>query len=391
MRTKLFTILIGLAMVSSVSAKKEIEIFKPDIFGGDYQYQLIDSLSKGFFLPTMLYALQKDGQHIGYALYMIGYDDYSFYTETTTYIDRESRNGMVYFLGSTKQQALQTLQKLSDLTVEKKPKKNPVVEAQKSSGLTGGLFYLEFYSMLVGHEETCCRLRQTAFGLANKGLLISNDKFEPAFLSQKRIEQFIEDIKNLPDPQGYASWDEEEGNGEVRFAAPVYVTSIGSSTWKGFGGSEMYVYRRDYIKDPDDTENIFPETYQLIRKYWKYVVEDPTTPQRATMPLGDDIDQAINTIDEMMEGVEKQHQFYKDNKIWIFKRSTTPEGYVHIYDIPRELALNGNLTLKYESDWPQLVWIYSPDADSQGLLTNTTVMKKVRKILEKEQKKLKGK
>lgn len=389
MKAKFITLVLGLAIVGSVFAKKDIQVFKPEIFGGDYQYQLIDSLSKGFFLPTMLYSLQKDSKHIGYALYMIGYDDYSVITDNAIYIDRESRNGMVYFLGSTKQQALQTLQKLYELTTAKKAYKTPVGDGEKSSGMYGKVFYEEHYSMLVGHEETCCRIRQTVLGLANKGLLISNDKFEPAFLSLKRIEQLTEDIQNCPEPQAYATWDGEEGNGEVRFSAPIYVAYVGSSAWKGFGGSEMYVFRRDYIKDAADTENVFPETVQKFRKYWKYTVEDPMTPQGAMLPLGDDINQAINTIDELSAGMEKQHQFFKGHKIWFMKKDKTPAGYVWIYDIPREYALNGWLTMKYESDWPQLIWTYSLDADTQGLTTNITVMNKVRKILEKEQAKKK--
>ncbi len=385
MKTKLITLVLGLALAGSLYAKKDMQIFKPEIFGGDYQYQKIDSV-KTAFLPTMLYSLQKDGKHIGFALYLIGYTDYSEYTDDAIYVDKRSGNGVVYFLGVTKRQAMKTLLTLQEIMDEKRSGNSLNGNTYKLISSKGKIFYEEHYSMLKGHIETCWRIRKTKLGFT-KGLFISGINLEPAFLPQKNLEIFMKDIEKYPEPQAYASWADEEGNGEVCFAAPVYVVYIGSSAWKGFGGSEMYVFKREYIHDETDTEGVFPDKMELLHKDWKYTVEDPSTMQGALLPLGDNIEQALKTIDEVTAGMEKQKEFYKGHKIWLFKKDKMPEGYVYVYDIPRESALNDVITIQFESIWPELMWTYSPDADTKGLWTNTTVMKKVRKILEKEQKK----
>lgn len=386
MKSKLFTLVFGLALATSLFAKKEMQIFKPDIFGGDYQYHLIDSVKKSF-LPTMLYELNKEGKHIGYAMYIIGYTDYSEYTENASYINKESGNGAVYFLGATKQQAIKTLQKLIDISETGKSGNSLNGNAYKMISRNGKIFYEEYYSLLVECPETCFRIRKTVLGLSTKGVFISSDRMEPAFVRSKDLQTFKQEVEAFPEPTQYASWENEESNGEVRFSAPVYVVYIGSSAWKGFFGSEMYVFRREYIHDETDKEGVFPDSIQLLHQHWKYTVEDPSAMQGSLVPLGDNIDQAINTIDEISEGMERQKQFYKDHKIWILRKDKMPEGYIYVYDMECEYALAGDVTIRFESIWPELMWVFSPDADTKGLWTNSTVMKKIRKILLKEKNK----
>ena len=64
-----------------------------------------------------------------------------------------------------------------------------------------------------------------------------------------------------------------------------------------------------------------------------------------------------------------------------------PEGYIFFDDIPAEKVADGYLTVRYVSIWPELVNIYSPDYDTKVLATNRTVLKKIRKMLEKAQTK----
>ncbi|MBR1564633.1 MAG: hypothetical protein IJ650_04730 [Paludibacteraceae bacterium] len=386
MKSKLFTLVIACALASSLFAGNNMQIFKPRFFGGDYQYTLIDSLKKAF-LPTMLYELSTNGQHIGYALYIIGYTDYSQYTENMTYINRKSGNGAVYFLGVTKQQAVSTLQTLSDIADSKRSGNSLNNARFKMITKNGKVFYEEYYSMVAQYPETAFRIRKTVLGLSVKGVFISSDLMEPAFLRQKDIPTFINDIQDFSEPSQYASWENEESNGEVRFSAPIYVVSIGSSSWQGAFGSEMFLFRREYIHDETDTAGIFPDKVELFRRHWKYTVEDPSTMQGALLPLGDSINQAIRTIDEMCEGMERQNRFYKDNKIWFLRYDKMPEGYIYIHDMPREYALEDEITVKFESYWPELMWTYVDDADTKGLATNSTVLKKVRKILLKEKNK----
>ena len=58
-------LLLALAMVAS-AASAETVIYKPSFFGGEYDFMQIDSMKRpNKFLPSTLYVLSKEGQHIG--------------------------------------------------------------------------------------------------------------------------------------------------------------------------------------------------------------------------------------------------------------------------------------------------------------------------------------
>ena len=386
MKNRIFSLFLSLMMACTLFARKDMKIFTPQIFGGEYQYLRMDSMKQSAtFLPSVLYSLQKDGQHVGYAIYIIGYTDYSAYTADATYINRESGNGAVYFLGNNKERALATLHKLEEITMTKKAGNSLNGNLTKMISKNGKIFYEEHYSKLVGHDETLFRIRYgTVGGLGTvKGVFISSPELEPAFVSLKQIRKFIEDIEAYPEPAETASWENEQGNGEVRFSSPIYAVYLGSSAWIGFGGSEMYLFRREYIRDEKDAD-VFPADLDDFRPYWKYTVEDPSTMQGALLQLGSNIDQAIQTVDEMMAGMANLQKFFKENKIWMMWRKNMPEGYIFFDDIPREHALNNTIYIKMESAGPELMWTYNLDADTKGLNTNSTVLKNIRKMLVKE-------
>ena len=386
MKNRFVSLFLSLMMACTLCAKKNMKIFTPNIFGGEYQYLRLDSMKQSAtFLPSVLYALQKDGKHVGFAIYVIGYTDYSAYTANTTYINQESGNGAIYFLGSTKEGAIATLRSLEEITQTKKAGNSLNGNAFKMISKNGKIFYEEHYSKLVGHDETLFRIRySTVGGLgAVKGVFISSTELEPAFLSLKQIRHFIQDIEAFPEPNEMASWENEQGNGEVRFSSPIYAVYLGSCAWVGFGGSEMYLFRREYIPDEKDAD-IFPADLDGFRPHWKYTIEDPSTMQGALLQLGSNIDQAIQTVDEMIAGMANLQKFFKENKIWMLWRSNMPEGYIYFDDIPREHALDNTIYIKMESSRPELMWTYNLDADTKGLSTSTTVLKNIRKMLVKE-------
>ena len=386
---KLF--LFALSMLVAGTVLAEAKIFKPSFFGGDYDFVQIDSMKRpNKFLPSTLYELNKEGKHIGYAVFVTGYTDYSFSystnTEIVTHIDRESGNGAVYFLGATKQQALATINQLDDIIKGKKSGSSQNVYQLWSGMKKGKMWYEEYVSMIAGYDdEMPYRVRygtQGGWGTA-KGVFISKYDMEPAMLSSKELTQFRKTIEAYQEPEQKMSWAAEKGNGTVLFSNPIGVFYVASSQWKGFGGSEMYLFSRDYV--PNGT-GLLADKSKVIRPYWIYTVEDPMTAQGSILPLGNDIAQAIQTVDELIAAIGRMEEFHKTHKIWTMKRSNMPEGYVHFDDI-METAADGYLTLKYVSVWPELVSIYSPDADTKVIATNRTVLKKIRKMLEKEQKK----
>ena len=367
------------------------QIFKPSFFGGEYDFVQIDSMKRpNKFLPSTLYELSKEGKHIGYAVFVTGYTDYSFTystsTEVVTHIDRESGNGAVYFLGASKQQALATIDRLDDIIKGKKSGSSQNVYQLWNGMKKGKMWYEEYVSMLAGYDdEEPYRVRygsQGGWGTA-KGVFISKSDMEPALLTSKELASFRKTIESYQEPEQMMSWVTEKGNGTVLFSNPIGVFYVDASSWKGFGGSEMYIFNRDYVPAGN---GLFADKNKVVRPYWTYTVEDPMTAQGSLLPLGNDIAQAIQTVDELIEAIGRMEEFHKSHKIWTMKRSSMPEGYIHFDDMPIEKAADGYLSLKYISVWPELVSIYSPDADTKVLATNRTVLKKIRKMLEKEQK-----
>lgn len=386
---KLFLFAIGLLVSGTVLA--ETKIFKPSFFGGEYDFVQIDSMKKpNKFLPSTLYELNKEGKHIGYAVFVTGYTDYSFTystnTEIVTHIDRKSGNGAVYFLGATKQQALATIGKLDDIINGKKSGSSQNAYQLLSGMKKGKMWYEEYVSMIAGYdEEMPFRVRygtQSGWGSA-KGIFISKFDMAPALLTAKELAKFRETIEAYQEPEQKMSWAEEKGDGTVLFSNPIGVFYVASSKWKGFGGSEMYLFNRDYV--PLES-GLLADKSKVIRPYWTYTVEDPTTAQGSMLPLGNDIAQAIQTVDELVAAIDRMEEFYKTHKVWIKKRSNMPEGYIHFDDIS-EKAADGYLSLNYVSVWPELISIYSPDADTKVMATNRAVLKKIRNMLVKEQKK----
>lgn len=305
----------------------------------------------------------------------------------TFHENRRSGNGAIYFLGATKQQALATIDRLDEIVAGKKSGNSQNVAQLWSKMKKGKMWYEGYVTMITGYDdETPYRLRygtQGALGTV-KGVFISKHNMEPALLTNKELKSFRRSIEAYPEPEQKISWAGEKGNGTVLFSNPIGVFYVGSSAWTGAFGSEMYLFNRDYVPLGS---GLLADKSKVIRPYWGYTVEDPTTEQGSVIPLGDDLEQAIQTVDELTEAICRLEQFYKSHKIWMFHKSTMPDGYVFFDDIPAESAANGYLTVVYTSHWPELVTIYSPDADSKMMATNRTVLKKIRKMLVKEQKK----
>ena len=185
-KVSLFTLVLLLAGMISA----QTQIFRPSFFGGEYDFVQIDSMKKpNKFLPSTLYELNKEGQHIGYAIFVTGYTDYSFsYTTTTevvTHIDRTSGNGAVYFLGASKQQALATIDRLDDIIKGKKSGSSQNVYQLWNGMKKGKMWYEEYVTMLAGYDdEEPYRVRygsQGGWGTA-KGVFISKSNMEPALL-----------------------------------------------------------------------------------------------------------------------------------------------------------------------------------------------------------------
>lgn len=384
MKTKILSVCLGLMM--TVAAYADREIFTPDFFSNQYDYIQVDSVKRrSEWLPSQLYALEKDGKHIGYAVYLIGYTDYSWYSETTTHIDRQSGNAVVYFLGNTKERALAVLNQMEELTKAKRAGNSLNGNLFKMDFRKGNVFYEERYTKLAGHDETMWRVRYgTLGGLGNiKGVFISSEKLEPAFLSLKVIKKFRKEIEAYPQRE-LASWENEKGNGLVLFSAPIKVHYLGQSSWVGFGGSDMFFFQREYTPDPRDKE--FPQTLDGFRPYWTYTIEDPSSQQGSLLPVGDNLDQVLQSLDELMAGYANLQKFHKEHKIWAFTRSSMPEGYIFFDDIPVESVHDDMFRVRIASSWPESMWTFNLDADTKGLWTNTTVLKKVRKFFVKEQK-----
>ena len=387
---KLFLLSLGVLIGGMALAKTQI--FRPSFFGGEYEFVQIDSMKKpNKFLPSTLYELNKEGQHIGYAVFVTGYTDYSFSyttsTEIVSHVDRTSGNGAVYFLGATKQQALATIDRLDEIIKGKKSGSSQNVYQLWNGMKKGKMWYEEYVSMIAGYnDEEPYRVRYGTLGGFGtvKGVFISKSNMEPALLTSKELASFRKTIESYQEPEQKISWAGEPGNGAVVFSNPIGVFYVASSSWKGFGGSEMYLFNRDYV--PMDN-GLFADKSKVIRHFWTYTVEDPTTAQGSLLPLGDDIAEAIKTVDELIAAIDRLDEFQKSHKIWAAHRNTTPEGYIFFDDMPAEKAADGYLTLRYVSIWPELVSIYSPDYDTKVLATNRTVLKKIRKMLEKEQAK----
>lgn len=387
-KVSLFTLVLLLA--GTISA--QTQIFRPSFFGGEYDFVQIDSMKRpNKFLPSTLYELNKEGKHIGYAIFVTGYTDYSFsYTTTTevvTHIDRTSGNGAVYFLGASKQQALATIDRLDDIIKGKKSGSSQNVYQLWNGMKKGKMWYEEYVTMLAGYDdEEPYRVRygsQGGWGTA-KGVFISKSDMEPALLTSKELASFRKTIESYQEPEQKMPWNTEKGNGTVLFSNPIGVFYIASSSWKGFGGSEMYLFNRDYVPSGN---GLFADKSKVIRHFWTYTVEDPMTAQGSLLPLGDDITEAIKTVDELIAAIDRLGEFQKTHKIWSAHRKTMPEGYIFFDDIPAEKVADGYLTVRYVSIWPELVNIYSPDYDTKVLATNRTVLKKIRKMLEKAQTK----
>ena len=370
---------IGMAL------RAERKIFAPDFFGNEYELIQVDSVKRGAgWLPSQLYALEKNGRHIGYAMYLIGYVDYSWYGESTTHIDRHSGNAVVYFLGNTKERALEMLNKMEELTKAKRAGNSLNGNLFKMDFKKGNVFYEEYYTKLVGHDETQWRVRYgTVGGLSTfKGIFISSEELQPAFLSLKVLKKFREDIEKYPQSE-LASWENEKGDGLVRFSNPIKVHFMAMCAYTGFGGSDMFLFEREYSA-PDDPD--FPATLDGFRPYWTYTIEDPSSQQGSLLNVGDDLDQAIATLDELKVAYANLQKFHKEHKIWAFPRSSMPEGYIYFDDIPLEEVHDGMYRVKITSSWPELMWTYNLDFDTKGVWTNTKVLDNIQKIYRKEQK-----
>lgn len=384
---KLSILFLGLVM--AICSFADVKTFKPNIFGGDYEYVHIDSLKRTqSFVPSTLYELQKDGKHIGYAVYLIGFTDYSSSSYTNGELDirvrRNRGNHVVYFLGATKQQAIATIEKMEDM-----------VKNEKSGMQIGGLelaarmhrgktFYEEHVTMLSGDaDQTLYRVRRGTFGeqvVPIKGVFISKADLEPAFITVKEMKRFKQSIETYQEPAESMSWEGQNGNGEVLFSNTISVIYIGNP---GF-----ILFRREYTPAPDAIGPLADKN-QVIRKYWTYTFENPTNEQGALVPLGDDIDQAISTSNEVYAKMLEARAFYKNNKVWLGHRKTMPKGYIYFDDLPLRYALDGVLTVHYVLP-PPMEWfnVFSPDRDSKIVECDASMFKRAGKILVKEKKQM---
>lgn len=395
-----------LLTLSANAARNKPKFLVPKFFGGELEYIMIDSLHRASFTPTLLVEMQKEGKHVGYALFITGYRDnswsYAGQYSIEIHTDKRSGNGAVYYLGSTKEQAINTLNSLV-MIAEDKVHDNMMNHSVWSTFSKKSAFFKHYYSLAPSDPMQLYTIRryETGMSKASAGVYISNEYMEPAFVAKKSLETFAKDIENYQEtaePISSEEWEKEnyiaglplEEIQSVHFSNPICGYLVEASGWKGFGGSEMYVVRNEYIPNESDTYGIFPQEAgaEHMLSFGKYCIYDPLTAQGGMVNIGNSIEQAIGTIDELLLAIEKHKKFIDEHKIWGFSREKMPEGFVYMWDIPEEYVLEGSIMTYPTSTVPVYIGMTNMGIDWKGLNTNATVLKKVRKILVKEQERL---